>query len=108
MAKLTILWPGKSGKEYKYWIHPIGTDLEDSPGNYIFAKKISPRRWSPIYIGQTNNLNDHLANHEKEALARKKGATHIHAHTSDTENQRLEEEKDLVSRWKPPGNEQPV
>jgi len=104
----TIMWPGKSGKEYQYWIHPINADFKDSAGNYIFAKETSPGRWSPIYIGQTNSLKTRLYDHEKEACAKRNGATHIHAHTSGGEDARRAEEKDLITRWKPPCNEQLV
>jgi predicted GIY-YIG superfamily endonuclease len=104
----TIMWPGKSGKEYQYWIHPINTEFKDSPGNYIFAKETKPGHWLPVYIGQTNSLKTRLADHEKEACAKRNGATHIHAHTSGGEAERLSEEKDLITHWKPPCNEQLV
>jgi predicted GIY-YIG superfamily endonuclease len=104
----TFQWSGKSGKEYKYWIYPINTEFKDSPGNYIFAKEAKPGHWSPVYIGQTNSLNTRLSAHEKEACAKRNGATHIHAHMSGGEAERLAEEKDLITRWKPPCNEQLV
>ena len=102
----TIMWPGKSGKEYKYWIYPIGASFKDAPGNYIFAKESKPGHWLPVYIGQTNSLSTRLANHEKESCAKRNGATHIHAHLNEREADRLAEEKDLILRWKPPCNEQ--
>ena len=48
----TINWPGASGREYKYWIYPIGTTFKDEPGNYVFSKKTSPGQWTPVYIGE--------------------------------------------------------
>lgn len=104
----TIAWTGKSGKKYNYWIHPIGTEFKDSPGNYIFAKETHPGHWTPVYIGQTNSLKTRLSNHEKESCAKRHGATHIHAHTSGSEQSRLEEEEDLITHWKPPCNDQHV
>ena|SRR5713226_3071769 len=104
----TIKWPGKSGKEYTYWIYPVGTKFKDSPGNYIYAKETKPGYWSPVYIGQTNSLSTRLANHEKESCTKRNGATHIHAHISGGETERLTEEKDLITRWKPPCNDQLV
>ena len=104
----TILWPGKSGKEYKYSIYPINTELRDSPGNYIFAKETKPGHWYPVYIGQTNSLKTRLSGHEKEACSKRNGATHIHAHTSGGEAERLAEEKDLITRWQPACNEKLV
>lgn len=101
MAAPTIDWPGISGKNYRYWIHSIGTEFLNQGGNYIFAKETSPGSWVPIYIGQTSSLRNRLENHEKEACARRNGATHIHAHTTPIESSRPAEEKDLVDRWKP-------
>lgn len=103
----TIDWEGRSGTKYKYWIHPIGTLFKEAPGNYIFAKEIRPGYWSPVYIGQTKNLSDRLADHEKGACAKRGGATHLHVHTNGSgERSRLTEEADLITRWKPPCNDQ--
>lgn len=102
-----IMWSGRLGKDYKYTIHPIGTTFKEEPGNYIFARQTIPRSWSPCYIGQTENLNQRLGNHEKEACAKRNGATHIHAHlTSGGETARKAEEKDLLQKWNTPCNEQ--
>ena len=105
----TIVWEGKTGAGYKYWIHPIGTTFKEVAGNYVFAKETRPGYWAPCYIGQTNNLNERLNNHEKEACAKRNGATHIHAHTDGSgETVRCAEEKDLILKWQPPCNEQLV
>lgn len=105
----TIQWPGISGNAYQYWIYPIRTAFEEKAGNYIFAKETKPNKWSPCYIGQTENLNQRLGDHEKEACAKRYGATHIHAHlNSGEESIRKAEEKDLILKWKPPCNEQLV
>lgn len=105
----TIKWPGLSGTEYTYWIYTIDTTFSETPGNYIFAKESSPRKWSPVYIGQTKSLADRLSDHEKEGCAIRNGATHIHVHkTKGGEAVRKAEERDLIIRWKPPCNEQLV
>jgi predicted GIY-YIG superfamily endonuclease len=105
----TIMWPGQSGKNYKYWIYSFDTSFKEEPGNYIFAKETRPGYWSPCYIGQTENLNQRLGDHDKEACAKRHGATHIHAHVNNNgEPARRAEEKDLIQRWKPPCNEQLV
>lgn len=100
-------WPGKSERKYEYSIHKLGTSLEARPGNYIFAKETQPRRWTPCYIGQTDNLKERLRDHEKEASARSHGATHIHVHANDeAEAIRRAEEADLIKKWNPPCNRQ--
>ncbi len=105
MAEETIMWPGASGTEYKYWIFPIGTSFKDEPGNYIFAKKTAPDSYTPIYIGETGSLKDRLSNHEKMPCVKRHGGTHIHVHTSsEDEKTRKVEESDLLKRWDPPCN----
>jgi len=105
MSNPDIHWEGQSGRTYGYWIHPLGTTFKDEPGNYIYAKETSPGRWRPIYAGQTASLGDRLADHEKEACARRNGATHVHAHTSaGGESTRRAEESDLIAKWQPACN----
>ena len=102
MAECDIRWKGASGTIYDYWIHPIGTNFKDEPGNYIYAKETQQGRWSPVYIGQTSSLAERLANHDKEDCARRNGATHIHAHTTaGGERRRRAEESDLIEKWGP-------
>jgi excinuclease UvrABC nuclease subunit len=100
-----INWPGRSGLKYLYWIYPIETAFNDAPGNYVFARQSSPGKWSPVYIGQSKNVAQRLSSHEKEECAKRNGATHIHVHSTPTEADRLSEELDLISRWKPPCND---
>lgn len=107
MAEQTIMWPGISGKQYKYWIHPINTSFKDEPGNYIFAKKTSSGEWTPIYIGETGSLKDRLSNHNKMSCISRYGGTHIHAHTSSSDERvRRVEESDLLGKWNPPCNKE--
>jgi predicted GIY-YIG superfamily endonuclease len=95
-----IDWQGISGKTYHYWIHELNTLFKEVPGNYIFARETKPRTFTPIYIGQTSNLNERFENHHKMPCIRKNGATHIHTHTSSsTETARLAEEQDLINKW---------
>lgn len=105
----TIDWEGASGRTYRYEIYPLSTGFREKPGNYIWARETRPGCWSPCYIGQAKNLNQRLGDHEKEACAKRHGATHIHAHLNGAgEAARLAEEKDLILKWEPPCNEQHV
>jgi hypothetical protein len=101
-------WAGKSGRTYVYHVYPIGTSFMEEPGNYIFCKLNAAGQWLPQYIGQTENLNQRLGKHEKEACAKRNGATHIHAHLSPLVALRLAEEKDLIQSYGPRCNIQHV
>jgi hypothetical protein len=101
----TIKWPGKSGKTYQYWIYPLPPNFSSEPGNYIFAKQTSPGKWTPVYIGQTDDLSERFDDHHKMPCIKSHGATHIHAHkNTNGETTRKAEEADLIARWNPPCN----
>jgi hypothetical protein len=103
----TIMWDGKSGKEYKYWVYEIGHKLAAKPGNYIFTKETDPGYHLPIYIGETSDLSTRFLNHHQEDCITENGATHIHAHPNDGGARvRQDEETDLRRRWNTPCNEQ--
>jgi len=100
---LPIMWPGISGQEYKYLIYPIGTSFKPVAGNYIFAKETKPNTWTPIYVGETDNLQRRLTpDHEKMPCGKSYGGTHIHIHTSsDNEATRRSEEADISNKCNP-------
>jgi hypothetical protein len=104
---LEIYWKDKSGTSHRFWIYPRGTKFnEPCPGLYIYARETSPHKWSPIYIGQTENVNVRLTNHEQQECVDQNGATHIHVSIVTDEKSRLAIEKDLIQQWKPVCNTQ--
>ena len=64
MSGPDIYWEGKSGREYGYWIHPIGTDFKDEPGNYIYAKETSPKKWQAVFCHRSAKCLDHTDCHD--------------------------------------------
>ncbi len=104
--EVTILWDGKSGKEYEFWIYEIGYPMASVPCNYCFAKETEPHKWSPIYFGETGDISERFDYHQKIDRILQHGATHIHAHISGEDREvRRVEEADLVAKWKPPCND---
>jgi len=95
----TIHWLGQSGEKYKYWIYELPANLKAEAGNYVFAKETKPGSWSPVYIGQTNDLSERFDDHHKMPCIKRNGATHIHAHLNSDRQTRLDEESDLVAKW---------
>jgi hypothetical protein len=103
----TVMWPGDTGISYRYEIYPIETTLAARAGNYIFAKKATPHHWTPVYVGETADLSLRLYAHHQDDCITRNGATHIHAHVSDSGNQARRDEECAIRRlWKPPCNEQ--
>ncbi len=97
----TVNWPGLSGRQYTYYVYPVGTDFESVPGNYIFAK-VTNGSWTPVYIGETSDLSLRFDNHHKMPCIKRNGATHIHVHRNDGGvTARQAEESDLIRNFRP-------
>lgn len=95
--------------KYKKWFIFNSKDNTTIVRQLHLRGKNNSGYWSPCYIGQTENLGDRLENHEKEACAKRNGATHIHVHGNGSgEKARKAEEKDLILKWQPPCNDQHV
>lgn len=105
MAKLpTIIWTGKSGKQYRYWIHRLPPNFKADSANYIFAKE-TPNTWVAVYVGETSDLSERFDNHHAMPCIKRNGATHIHVHTTPGGAQRRrDEEADLITQWNPTCN----
>jgi len=97
--ELFYKWTGKSGKEHEYEIFFIDSPWNDVRGNYVFAKESKPRRWEPIYIGETESLKDCIPNHDKLPCIKRNGFTHVHVHMNYNSQARLAEEKDLLTNY---------
>lgn len=82
------------------------TTWHDVGGVYIFAGVDANNRWSPLYVGQAASFKDRLSNHERWSEAKRRGATHIHAHVASTQTERDRLEAALVSAYQPPLNTQ--
>ena len=100
----SCIWTGASGTKYSYTIYTMDTNWNDVPGNYIFAKEVSPHSWSAVYIGETESFKDRLPNHNELPCIRKNGGTHIHAHNNNSSSDRLKEESDLCKANNAPCN----
>ena len=100
MANPTIIYRGKSGKQYTFTIFPINTNFADVAGNYVFMKERSDGSYAPpIYFGITNSFKDRFDTHHKWRCITGQGATHIGAHVNSRQADRESEELDLLSNY---------
>ncbi len=101
-----INWPGQSGTQYPYEIHPIDAQFPPVPANYIYAGQSEDGSWVPLYIAQTRALKQRLEGHITTQDAMAQGATHIHVHLSTIgQAARCSEEHDLIELWHPVCNQ---
>lgn len=103
--KEKIQWSGRSGRNYKYNVYKMGTKFKRIPANYIIAQSTEMKKWKPIYIGQTEDLNEYFTKYNSMPCMQAQNATHIHVHRNDDGlRARLAEENDLINRWHPECN----
>lgn len=96
MANQKKYWPGASGRKYEFEIFELDVKFsKDVVGNYIFTKR-TPFGWDALYIGE-GILQDRIHDDVHRPCAIEKGATHIHAHLNKCEQNRKDEEEDLLA-----------
>ena|ERR1035437_1235352 len=91
----TCTWTGASGRKDVY-------DPKVTPhqaGNFVYAKMDTQKRWVPIYIGQGDLTQRAAVERDLAACIDLKGATHVHLHVNFDKDDRLAEEKDLLSNF---------
>jgi hypothetical protein len=96
----TCTWTGASGRKYVYDVfrrHPHVPPHQ--AGNFIYAKMDQHNRWVPIYIGQGDLTQRSAVERDHTACIDAKGATHVHLHVNFDKEDRLAEEKDLLSNF---------
>lgn len=102
----TLIWKGKSGKEYKYWIYDLDATHDAVPANYIFVSKTGTTYYMPIYIGETEDISERFDSHHKMPCIQRNGATHLCTHKSDADKKvRCTEEADLINNYNPTCND---
>jgi hypothetical protein len=96
----TVEWPGRSGKNYTYYIYGRHPKIEPKQdGNYIYARINNKNEWVPVYIGQGDLGVRCTKSHHQVQCIDSKLATHVHLHLNKTEVARLAEERDLLANF---------
>ena len=102
---LTIVWQGASGTPYTYDLVPIGSALPAVEGNYVVCRRNGNDRYSAIYAGETGDLSERLADHNKADCFKRHRATHVSYRVNYAGvDARRAEEKDIIGKYAPPCN----
>jgi hypothetical protein len=107
----TITWSGTSGKKYDTELCQFDKPFYANPGVYIFCKPAANNTWAQIYIGETDDFNDHLntnlKNHRQWSCIIRNGATNVCVIVvTGGKAARLTVETDLQTALDPPCNRQ--
>ena len=111
MAKLGILrLTGKSGNKYNFDVYPSNTSWNDGFACvYYISKRVHKSdgtgNHTAIYVGETSDLKDRLANHHKQSCFDGHDYNAVSIHQPSNEQSRLQIESDLISALGPPCND---
>lgn len=99
---------GESGKQYCFYLLTKDSFFDKIGAVYIFIKEeVRPRRrYTPLYIGQTSNLQERIDEHEKWDCVNRHGCTHIAVKEVSHSKERLEIETDLRHAYSTKCNDQ--
>ncbi|WP_165177537.1 hypothetical protein [Desulfovibrio sp. ZJ369] len=106
----TAIFYGESGDGYQFNIYKSDTNFRNISAVYIFCKATIDNdlnlMLAPLYIGETDELGDRIAKHEKLECVIFEGCTHICIKAVSGRKTRLEVEKDLRHNYPTPCNDQ--
>ena len=100
---------GKSGKSYTLDTLDLKGSLNSVPGVYIVTRE-EPQETNGhthhvIYIGETKDLKQRFANHEKQGCFDQYGANSLCFLPESNEETRKAIEGDLIAQWSPTCND---
>ena len=97
----TVNWDGDP-----FTVHTLPSTPPASPGIYIFAKVVAGK-WKAVYIGEADNIQERLANHERKMDINKAIPTHLHVLMYEGPTHlRKRQEKRLIGMYNPICNKQ--
>ncbi len=111
MVKLgTLKLTGKSGNKYDFDVYPSNTSWDDGFACVYYISKRTPKsdgsgNHTPIYVGETSDLKDRLANHHKQNCFDSHNYNAVSRHQLSNEQSRLRVESDLIAAFGPPCND---
>lgn len=95
---------GKSGKQYQFTAYPRISSWNGVAGVYVILRNTSGG--TVLYVGETENLRDRMANHHKQACFDRNGWTHLGWLGETSSARRLDIERDLMLQYRPTCNDQ--
>ncbi len=106
MAKIgRIDLKGKEHPRYMFNVYPAGMELNTIWAVYIISNRDpETKKFSHVYLGQTNNIQKTLEKHKKDNTFAKNEHNCVGVLHEENKEKRLESEKDLLEVNKFPCN----
>ena len=110
MASLgKTIFKGRSGRQYRFKIFPLGTRFRKVSGIYVVATRAQGvdggHRHRVLYVGRTDDFSQPFDKHNKAQAFAQHGANCICVQSDGSEESRLEKERDLIAAFSPECND---
>jgi len=100
---------GASGQAYGFKVYALGTRFRKLSGVFVITNRSNSanggHRHTPLYVGQTGDLSQPLAEHRKANAFREHGANCVCLLSDASETSRLAKKQDLIAAFRPVCNE---
>jgi hypothetical protein len=105
-ARPQVVWPDSVGARYRFECFPPHTPWVRLPAVYVLARTAAHGAWVPLYVGEADNLREHMASLPVRSAAQRQGmdAVHVHFFTGPGD-QRRALARALIKTLAPPLNE---
>lgn len=100
---------GRSGKQYRFKVFPLGTRFRKISGVYVIATRgrgaNGGQRHRVLYVGHTEDFSQPFDKHRKAEAFAQHGANCICVQSDGLEESRLDKERDLIAQFSPECND---
>ena len=99
---IPVTLQGASGASYAFRAYPKNSSWNAVAGNYAILRQVSGG--AVVYVGETENLGDRMANHHRQTCFDRNAWTHLAFRGEGSADRRRAVELDLMAHYKPTCN----
>jgi hypothetical protein len=104
-ARPQAYWPASAGTRYRFDCFSPDTPWVRLPAVYVLAKTVAHGEWVPLFVGETENLREAMADLAVQDAAERQGMDTVHVHFfTGPAQQRAALARALVKSLGPPLN----
>lgn len=100
---VAVKFAGASGKAYDFEAYPWNSTWNSVAVVYVVLRQ-EGTRLQVLYVGETSDLKQRMANHHRQACFDRHGKTHLAVVMETSPNRRTAIETDLMNSYSPPCN----
>ena len=103
MSAVPLKIPGSSGNQYDFVSYPWNSGW--NPIGVVYAVlKFASGQWHLLYVGETGDLKQRMANHHRQPAFDRHQKTHLAVLVENSASRRQMIERDIMGKHTPPCN----